>query len=96
MAGLAFEVISILGKSKLPFKQIKADGRKARDKKFGYGGRKSLQKQNDAKSSADDSGWRQGKFGKFSSGKKIGKKGSKNRPGKARRQAMQARKHSMG
>ena len=76
--------------------KTKSNSRKARDKKFGYGGRKSLQKQNDAKSSADDSGWRQGKFGKFSSGKKIGKKGSKNRPGKARRQAMQARKHSMG
>ena len=69
----------------------KSKARQARDNKFGFGGRKKIQKQNDAKSAADDSGWSQGRFGKYAPGKGKGKKkkGSAGvRPGKARRQQM--------
>ncbi|QDZ24633.1 rRNA processing protein EBP2 [Chloropicon primus] len=74
--------------------KTKSKKREARDKKFGFGGRKKIQKQNDAASSADDSGWRQGRFGKYAAGgeKRGGasggvakKKKGQLRPGKARR-----------
>eukprot|EP00775_Hariotina_reticulata_P003949 gene3949-4203_t len=83
--------------------------RQMKDAKFGFGGRKRLQKQNDAFSAADMSGYKPGRFddgvgGKKGAGKQRGpnvqggvKKGAKakggNRPGKARRQAMKQRKH---
>ena len=61
----------------------KSKQRQARDKKFGYGGRKKIQKQNDRESAADMSSYRQGTFGL--KGKKKG--GKKQRPGKAKRKA---------
>ncbi|WZN66190.1 rRNA processing protein EBP2 [Chloropicon roscoffensis] len=75
----------------------KSKARQARDKKFGFGGKKKIQKQNDATSAADDSGWHQGKFGKYAPGraKKAGvakKKKGQLRPGKARRQQMRGKK----
>ncbi|KAG2437056.1 hypothetical protein HYH02_011317 [Chlamydomonas schloesseri] len=76
--------------------------RQARDAKFGFGGRKSLKKQNDAYSAADMDGYRPGKFKdsfgprkggvqkKAGGGGAKGGKGAKGaqRPGKQRRQAM--------
>ena len=72
--------------------------RQMKDAKFGFGGRKRLQKQNDAFSSAnmegykpgrfDDGGGRKGGKGKLGVKGGVGKKtgGKQNRPGKARRQ----------
>jgi rRNA-processing protein EBP2 len=62
----------------------KSKQRQARDKKFGHGGRKKIQKQNDSKSAADMSTYRQGQFS-LKGGK--AKKGKKQRPGKAKRKA---------
>jgi rRNA-processing protein EBP2 len=82
--------------------------RQMKDAKFGFGGRKRLQKQNDAFSAADMSGYKPGRFDDGVGGKKGGKQGRSNvqggirkggkakggnRPGKARRQAMKQRKH---
>mmetsp|Transcript_9209 Transcript_9209/g.21663 ORF Transcript_9209/g.21663 Transcript_9209/m.21663 type:complete len:175 (-) Transcript_9209:399-923(-) len=74
----------------------KSKKREARDKKFGFGGRKKIQKQNDAKSSADDSGWTQGRYGGKFAGSAMAKTkkkkaaSKKNRPGKARREQMRS------
>ncbi|KAG2429818.1 hypothetical protein HXX76_010602 [Chlamydomonas incerta] len=76
--------------------------RQARDSKFGFGGRKSLKKQNDAYSAADMDGYKPGKFKesfgarkggvqKKSGGGAKGGKGAQ-RPGKQRRQAMKGGK----
>jgi rRNA-processing protein EBP2 len=85
-----------------PGERIRRDGpekgkkRVARDAKYGFGGRKRLSKQNDARSAADMSDYKPGKFrdqfgGRGGGG--VGKKrgfggggGGGGRPGKARRQ----------
>lgn len=80
--------------------------RQMKDAKFGFGGRKRLQKQNDAFSAADMSGYKPGRFDDGFGGKggkkgglgvkggvkKGGGKKGGNRPGKARRQQMKQRK----
>ena len=81
-----------------------ADGNKAgkkrqvRDAKFGFGGRKKLQKQNSAESSADMRGARTGQPGGKPGGKPgkgkagLGPKGGvKKRPGKEARSAKRSR-----
>jgi len=81
--------------------------RQLKNAKFGFGGKKRLQKQNDAFSAADMSGYKPGRFDD-GVGKKGGKgpkgrpgpggprggvkKGGGNRPGKARRQQQRQRK----
>jgi rRNA-processing protein EBP2 len=75
--------------------------RQVKNEKFGFGGRKRLKKQNDAFSSASMEGYKPGRFDdglgrkKGSGGvqkKKGGKGGGGQRPGKARRQQMKAKK----
>jgi len=71
--------------------------RNAKDKKFGFGGKKRNVKRNDKKSTDDVSGFKPfnkgGKGGKpgFKGGKKLGK-GANKRPGKANRQKIKNRK----
>ncbi|KAL7301437.1 hypothetical protein TKK_0005878 [Trichogramma kaykai] len=77
-------------------------GRKMRDKKFGFGGKKRGLKKNDRQSAADLSGYSgqeyslPGKSGnsKFNKGrnKNQSKTGQKNRPGKSRRVQMKAKR----
>eukprot|EP01026_Neomeris_dumetosa_P061913 TRINITY_DN5850_c1_g1_i1.p1 TRINITY_DN5850_c1_g1~~TRINITY_DN5850_c1_g1_i1.p1 ORF type:complete len:293 (-),score=62.48 TRINITY_DN5850_c1_g1_i1:174-1052(-) len=68
-------------------KRDKSKKKQYKDAKYGFGGPKRLRKKNDAVSTADTSGFRQGKF-------KVRKKGGQvqQRPGKARRQQMNAKK----
>merc|ERR1712142_952494 len=71
--------------------------RNAKDKKFGFGGKKRNVKRNDKKSTDDVSGFKPfnkgGKGGKsgFKGGKMLGK-GANKRPGKANRQKIKNRK----
>lgn len=88
--------------------QDKGRKRSAKDAKFGFGGRKRLNKQNNASSAADVDGYKPSRFddgvarkvgAKFSGGKGGGGSGGKKpggqfkqRPGKARRQGMNNRR----
>lgn len=82
--------------------------RQLKNAKFGFGGKKRLQKQNDAFSAADMSGYKPGRSGSGASkqggkgawgragrpqgGVQKKKKGGVTRPGKARRQQQRQRK----